>query len=390
MKTLKFHYWSKRMTQGAALLSVLSLSSVAPLTATAAGSSAKDQPKIVQLTQPKSPVALDNQGNVWSLALHAISVKDDFFPNLMVKAPSITNVKSISQSERGMVLALKNDGTVWTVERTAENEQSDHKEHVSAKLGEQIPHLENIVKVETYGLLGLALDQDGKVWIFECGPSYVKSLPLKTEPVLIEGVDHIKDIIFSYDYNEVAFLKEDGTVWNIEEYSPRGSSTPLYDTIRYTKPVQLENLKDIVQLKNNHYAIKKDGTVWNWGRTTNFSKDNLNVSMTPVAPYQLDELSDVVDVSSNFDHALFVKKDGTVWAKGYFAEKWDASETVPQNVWKDLFRIEGIDEAASVTISNYFSRSTESIIKKDGTVWMWGLDKFFHISVKPQQVEFRN
>ncbi|MCY9661610.1 hypothetical protein P5G65_07300 [Paenibacillus chondroitinus] len=394
MKTLKFHYWSKRITQGAALLSVLSLSSIAPLTAIAADASAKDQPKIVQLTQPRFPIAIDNQGNGWCLALHAISVKDGSFPNLMVKAPSLTNVKSISQNEHGMILVLKNDGTVWTVERTAENEQPDHKEHISATLGEQIPHLENIVKVDTFGLFGLALDKNGKVWIFETAPSYVKndpSISLKTEPVLVEGLDHIKDLMISNDYYDVTFLKEDGTVWNIDAYNPWGSKKPLYDSFRFNKPVQLENLKDIVQLKNNHFAIKKDGTVWNWGRTTAFSENQSfqEVALTPAAPYQVDEISDVVDVSSNFEHVLFVKKDGSVWGKGYFVEKWEALGIEPQTVWKDLFKLDGIADAASVNINNYYS-PTESIIKKDGTVWMWGLDNFSKFVDKPQQVEFRS
>ncbi|MBP1967691.1 hypothetical protein [Paenibacillus aceris] len=332
---MKFHYWSKRIIQSAALFSVLSLSSIAPLTATAADSSAKDQSKIVHWKDPYYSLAIDDQGNAWCLALHAISVKDGFFPNPMVKATSITDVKSSASN-----VVLKNDGTVWAVERTTDNEQPDYKEHISATLGERIPHLENIVKVDELGTIVLALDRDGKVWIIET-VKYDLTIPLKAEPVLVEGIDHVKDMLVSTDYDEITFLKEDGTVWNIDEYNPWGSSRPLYDTIRYTKPVQLENLKDIVQLKNNHYAIKNDGTVWNWGRTTDFFKnrDSLNVALTPAAPYQIDELSDVVDVSSNFEHVLFVKKDGTVWGKGYFVEKWEALGIEPQTVWKELFKL---------------------------------------------------
>ncbi|BFT74144.1 hypothetical protein PAENIP36_55860 [Paenibacillus sp. P36] len=382
---MKFHYWSKRLTQGAALLSILSLSSIAPLTATAAEASAKDQPKIVHWKDPYFSLAIDDQGNAWCLALHAISVKDGFFPNPMVKATSITNVKS-----SGSRVVLKNDGTVWAIERTSEAEQPNYKEHISATLGEQIPHLENIVKVDEVGTLVLALDRDGKVWIIET-VKYDLTIPLKAEPVLVEGIDHVKDVLVSTDYNEITFLKEDGTVWNIDKYNPWGSSTPLYDTIRYSKPVQLENLKDIVQLKNNHYAIKKDGTVWNWGRTTAFSENQSfqDVALTPVAPFQVDEISDVVDVSSNFEHVLFVKKDGSVWGKGYFVVKWEALGIEPQTVWKDLFKLDGIADAASVNINNYYS-PTESIIKKDGTVWMWGLDNFSKFVDKPQQVEFRS
>lgn len=391
MEKLKFTYWSKQMAQSAALLSVLSLLSVAPLTAAAAETSAKTQPRIVQLTDPNFPLAIDDQGNAWCLAFHAISVKDGFFPNLMVKATSITNVKSISQSGGSMILALKNDGTVWTVERNSGTEPTGLKDHISATLGERIPHLENIVKVDVSGSIGIALDKDGKVWLFETAPSAVRKDPsfsLKTVPVLLENLDHIKDMSFSYD---VTFLKEDGTVWNIDEYSPRPSANwSPYNSIRFSKPVQLENLKEIVQLKNNHYAIKKDGSVWTWGRSI-LSKESLGIALTTVAPYQVNGLSDVVDIASSNDHALFVKKDGSVWGWGYFVEKWEALGTSPQKTWKDLSKLDGIEDAESVNISPLsYDLSTESIIKKDGTVWMWGIDKFQHLTFKPQQVEFRN
>lgn len=391
MENLKFNYWSKRMAQSAALLSVLSLSSVAPLTAIAADTSAKAQPKIVQLTEPNFPLAIDDQGNAWCYAFHSISVKDGFFPNLMVRAKSITNVKSISQSGGSMVLALKNDGTVWTVERNSGTAPTDLNDNISATLGERIPNLENIVKVDVTGFIGLALDKYGKVWIFETAPIGVRKDPsfsLKSEPVLLEGLDHIKDMSFSYD---VTFLKEDGSVWNIDEYSPRPSSNwSLYNSIRFSKPVQLKNLKDIVQLESNHYAIKKDGTVWTWGRTI-LSKEDLGIALTPVAPYQIDELSDVVDIASSYDHSLFVKKDGTVWGWGYFVEKWEAFGATPQKAWKDLSEIDGLEDAASVNITYLaFGLSTESIIKRDGTVWMWGVDRFYNLYNKPRQVEFRS
>ncbi|MDU0201776.1 MULTISPECIES: hypothetical protein [Paenibacillus] len=70
-------------------------------------------------------------------------------------------------------------------------------------------------------------------------------------------------------------------------------------------------------------------------------------------------------------------------------EKWEALGIEPQTIWKNLFKLDGIEDAASVNINNYFS-PTESIIKRDGTVWMWGLDHFSKFIDKPQQVEFRS
>jgi hypothetical protein len=66
------------------------------------------------------------------------------------------------------------------------------------------------------------------------------------------------------------------------------------------------------------------------------TKEDLGTALIPVAPYQIDELSDVVDIASSYDHSLFVKKDGTVWGWGYFVEKWEVFGATPQKAWKDL------------------------------------------------------
>lgn len=341
------------------------------------------------LDNPNIPVALDEQGNVWCFAWHAISVKDGFFANLMIKTHDIKDVKSISQNA-GMILALKKDGTVWTIEQLGKN--SNLNERASVKLGEQIPKLKDIVKVDVAGMIGMAIDKYGKVWMFEAAPGMVKDDPfyasLKTEPIQIEGIDHVTDMLISYD---LTFLKEDGTVWNYDGYVPRHSANwSFYDSIRDVKPVQFKNLKDIVKLGGDHYALDKDGNVWTWGRTI-LSKDQDGLAEVPAAPYRMEELNDVVDFASGNDHALFVKKDGTVWGLGYFIEKWGALGARPERVWKDLFQLEGIENAASVKISILSGDlTTDSVIKKDGTVWMWGIDQFQNLVKKPQQVEFRN
>lgn len=188
MKTLKFTYWPKRITQGAALLSILSLSSVAPLTVIAADSATKDQPRIVQFMEPGSPIAIDDQGNAWCQALRSISVKDGYIPNLMVRATTITDVKSAAKSG-GTTILLKKDGTVWMAEGKGRDE-TDLKENVSLTLDEKIPHLENIIKVDVLGMIGLALDRDGKVWIFEAPTSSLKInhiFHLKLSPFFLKG-----------------------------------------------------------------------------------------------------------------------------------------------------------------------------------------------------------
>ncbi|MFD0696310.1 RCC1 domain-containing protein [Paenibacillus sp. GCM10027628] len=377
----------KQIRQSAAVIAasaILSLSCLTFPTALAAETS-KTDPKIVQVAESYSPLALDDKGNVWCMAFHAISVKEGYHPILMMKAKGLDHVVSMSGD-----LVLRDDGTVWTIEST-DVDLSNVKEHVSAELGDPLPELKEIVKIQDIGMLGLAIDKAGKVWLFENAPRWIKNDPtftLQTKPVLIEGLDHVKDISVSYD--NALFLKEDGTLWGIDHYIPvsriHSNNPSLYDTIRSTKPVQMNNLNDIVKIGND-IALKKDGTVWVWGRDK-FAKPENDGSENAVVPFQVAGLSDITDFSKSGDQALFVKKDGTVWGWGYFSEDWILGGKAV-GTWKDIFQLKSLTDVASVLVSQTSVVETEAAVKKDGTLWMWGASGPFQSFFKdPMQVDF--
>ncbi|MEW9702221.1 RCC1 domain-containing protein [Paenibacillus sp. SI8] len=378
----------KRIQQSAAMIAataILSLSCLAVPNAQAAETS-ETAPKIVQVAASGSSLALDDQGNVWCSALHAISVKDGYHPNLMIKAKGLNHVVRMSGD-----LVLREDGTVWTIE-TPDVAPSDLKQHVSAELGDPIPDLKEIVKIQDIGMLGLAIDREGKAWFFESAPRWLKNDPtftLKAKPVLIEGLDHVKDVSVSND--SVMFLKDDGTIWGIDTYIPvsriHGDNPSLYDTIRSTKPVRMNNLNDIAKLGNN-IALKKDGTVWIWGRDK-FAKPESDISEKAIAPFQVAGLADIVDFSKIVDNGksgnktLFVKKDGTVWGWGFFSEDWIPGSE-PVGAWRDVFQLKSLSDVAYLPISG-----TDAVVKKDGTLWLWGTNNSYSTFIKdPLPVEF--
>ncbi|MEW9699990.1 hypothetical protein [Paenibacillus sp. SI8] len=85
---------------------------------------------------------------------------------------------------------------MWTIEDKGISEFADINEH--------------IVKVEVTGMIGVAIDKDGKVWIFESAPQWLRNDPtflLNTEPMLLSGLDYIKDVTFGSI--GALFLKDD-------------------------------------------------------------------------------------------------------------------------------------------------------------------------------------
>ncbi|MCZ8519931.1 MULTISPECIES: RCC1 domain-containing protein [Paenibacillus] len=338
------------------------------------------QPKIVQAIA--APLALDDQGNVWGKALRSVSVKDGFHRSLLMRGKGLDQVKSVAYG-RGNTVALREDGTVWTIETEDPNVS---KEPVYVSLGDQVSGLHGIEKVILYGMLGLAVDQEGKVWMFESAPRWVRnSIPLMKAQQL-QGLDSIKDLAFGS--TGVSFLREDGNVWIIEYPKSQYGFILNENAILSTAPKQIKELKGIVKLDTDS-ALAKDGTVWVWGTGVLATKQK-NSFDTAVSPYQLPGLSEVTDFDNGGKHALFVKKDGSVWGLGYFTLRMGALGGEHPEVWKDLARIEGLTDVVSVSVNDERDGvEVDAAVKKDGTLWLWGIDDSATFHPKPLQVDFR-
>lgn len=374
----------KRMTQTVIALSMLVMPFTSGIMPAAQASEAptRNEPKIVQIVSPDYPLALDDEGNVWCKAYNAISTKEGFHPVPMVKVKGLDNVARLTTH-----LALKKDGTVWKINRKQSNETTNIRERESVIAGDQIPHLKNIVKVESFGEVGTAIDRDGKVWIFQYSPfKDDPNFPLFPEPVLLPKLDRIQDM--APGTMGISFLKEDGTVWAVDYFSTKAGYATLKELIPTKEPVQINGLTDITKLSLD-MALKKDGTVWTWGKSNlALSNNNGTESITPI---QVTELSDIVDLNSDIDHALFLKKDGTVRGWGYFTVDWEVLGRPATQVWKAFSQLEGLSNVSSVVVGNTGSTlTTDAAIKNDGTLWMWGAHHFSRVDPQPRQVQFRD
>jgi alpha-tubulin suppressor-like RCC1 family protein len=88
-------------------------------------------------------------------------------------------------------------------------------------------------------------------------------------------------------------------------------------------PVQITNLTEIVAIStsfNHNLVLRRDGTVWSWG--WNFT-GQLGHSYTEkedfydcAPPEQVPGLEGVIAVSTGGSHSLALRRDGTVWSWG--------------------------------------------------------------------------
>ncbi|MNC35434.1 Regulator of chromosome condensation (RCC1) repeat protein [compost metagenome] len=89
------------------------------------------------------------------------------------------------------------------------------------------------------------------------------------QPAPAPGLKDVVDIVEGYDSYNV--LKKDGTVWTFDIDYSSGGRLEAKTNPHWTEPKQVGGLEDVVAIKGSFghtVAVKKDGTVWAWGRNS--------------------------------------------------------------------------------------------------------------------------
>ena len=187
----------------------------------------------------------------------------------------------------------------------------------------------------------VALKKDGTVWTWGNngvgqlgdGTSVTKAYPVQVfaGEENDSSTGYLNNIIqISAGSNYVMALKKDGTVftWGQNIYGQLGNGSSVNSML----PVQVKStdgnsfLTDVVQISAGYVhsmALKKDGTVWTWGRNDGGQLGNNNTSNKSL-PVQVkggasgsEYLTDVVQVTAGNWHSMALKANGTVYAWGW-------------------------------------------------------------------------
>jgi len=114
-------------------------------------------------------------------------------------------------------------------------------------------------------------------------------------------------------------IKTDGTLWATGDngQGQLGIGTQSY-TIQFSSPVQVGSLTDwskVYSFTSFTMALKTDGTLWGWGRSSSGSLgDGSNINRS--SPVQIGSLTDWSKLHVGPEQALAVKTDGTLWTWG--------------------------------------------------------------------------
>lgn len=194
-----------------------------------------------------------------------------------------------------------------------------------------------------------------------------------TTPVQVATITNIVAISATRDHSLA--LKSDGTVWGWgkNEVGQLGDGTTTNPRLT---PVQVSGLTGVIAIAAGDgfsVALKADGKLYAWGKY----KPLIGIENADGAfqlsggtyyrttPLQVTAVSDVVAISVNDDHALAIRRDGSLWAAG--SNTYGRLGTSGSDI--DYYLpVPGMGNVINASAGRKHSLAVNNL----GEVWAWG------------------
>ncbi len=178
-------------------------------------------------------------------------------------------------------------------------------------------------------------------------------------------------------------LLDDGTVvaWgsNDEGQLGNGPMGANGEVGRYPKPsptpVKVTGLSDVVQIAagmKHAIALRRDGTVWAWGRRSNGEiGDGGPGSLSAIGPTPVKGLEGIKQIAVDGSHNLALTSDGRVmaWGLNHSGELG----TGTRDKASTPVEVKGLDRIVAIAAgTGSGGNGSSGAVRDDGTVWMWG------------------
>lgn len=292
-------------------------------------------------------------------------------------------------SDRAAVIT--SDGSLWTwggfIYPYVDN-RSEVRYDYFQKTPKKI--LEDVVSVSCGGNHAAAIKKDGTLWTWgddkcgQLGREGRDNVELKDKYLPAKIMDDVAMV--SCGTRHTAVLKKDGSLWLFgsnefgqigNDYQGDAEVESFVGTKCPAQTVPVKVMDDVIYVSCGCYfttAIKKDGTFWAWGKNQYGQIGNGRCAMgNSVVDYSADVyvpqmiMEDVALASCGDSYTMVVKKDGTLWAWGLNIDCVFGVDSVTGNTVFTV-PVKVMDDVLSV----HCGYQVVSVIKTDGSLWMSG------------------
>jgi alpha-tubulin suppressor-like RCC1 family protein len=265
-------------------------------------------------------------------------------------------------------LFLASDGTVWSWGSNQYGQLGNPSAPATSSTPLQVPTLANAVAVASGEHHALALLKGGAVWAWgrnNSGQLGDGTLINRGSPTQVVGLTNIVAVEGGLTHSLA--LRSDGTLWAWGDNTAGqlGDGT----TIHRSLPVQVVGLSNVVAMAGgfqHSVALRSDGTLWAWGRNFAGELGDGNAPNNSSLPVQVSGLTNMVALSTNGNHTLALRADGTVWAWGYNANGQLGNGT------SSYQRFPGQVSGLTGVVALSTGANHSIAVRADGTIWTWG------------------
>jgi YD repeat-containing protein len=293
----------------------------------------------------------------------------------------LTSVTAIMGGEHANY-AIKSDGTLWAWGGNFVGQLGDGT-FTNTVTPVQVSGLTSVTSLGGRGYHNLAIKSDGTVWAWgwnargqlghdtSATPCLTPSWGVCSNvPVQVVGISNPLTVTGGGFFSLALMPDHTLKAWGANELGELGDGT-------YTDrpaPVNVNNvLSNVVQVSagwKHAVALTSTGAVWTWGDNTYGQLGNGVTSTTGMnIPFQVPGLSNVLAVSGGDRFTAILKSDGTVWTWGWngFGQLGDGTFTDRSSP----VQVVGLSNVILMAARDYHVLA----VKSDGTVWAWGSGK---------------